>query len=221
MRKIIYPALILLVVVIVIVLVFFYISRISYVGNPTNATKFDIQPISKTNSFVGPVKDVLGVTFQHSFEIDSGISFSELGIYNVTVKSITRDKDTGYLEVTKENKTFELPLVGILSFKKIGSDSYEPMNVKDLGEIIEPGDLLTIHLIYISPSSTDSTKQIREKLLANSKGELITEEAKLWVKSVTNTGLTENEILNLISKNERVRFTSEQMTVHLIDLITK
>ncbi len=221
MRKRVYPTLVLLVVLVIILLVFFLISRNTQIPSKSVGTTFNIQPVSKTNSFVGPVKGALDVTFQHAFDLPGDTSFSYLGIYDVTVKNVDKGKDSGYLEVVKEDKTLLLPLVGVLSFKKIGADTYNPVNVKDIGSIINTGDLITVHLMYVSPLSKDSTKQIREKLFANAQGEPVSDEARLSVNSITKTGLTENKILSMISDSTLVKFNATQMTVQQIELKSK
>ncbi len=207
--------------IVVIALVFFLIYENSQSIGKEAVSKFNVPSVSKANDLVGPIDEVLGVTFQHVFELGEGVSFSDLGVYDATVRSVTRGNNRGYLEVTKGGKTLQFPLVGILSFKKIGSDKFEPLNVKELGGVLESGDVITVYSLFVSPLSTYPTKEIREKLLANSPGEPATNEGRLWVESITNSGLTENEILNIIDNNSVVKFNSDQMVVHLIELKSK
>lgn len=221
MRNRIYPALILLFLIVVIALVFFLIYENSQSIGKEAVSKFNVPSVSKTNDLVGPIDEVLGVTFQYAFDLGDGVSFSDLGIYDATVKSVTKGKDTGYIEIVKGEKTIQLPLVGFISFKKLGSDKFEPLNVKELGGILDVGDTVTVYTLYVSPLSTNTTKEIREKLMANSPNEPITKEAKLWVNSITNTGLTENEILSMLSRNKLVKFNSNQTSVRLIELKSK
>lgn len=181
------------------------------------SSKFDIQPVSKSNSFAGPIKEVLGVTFQHSFELSPEASFSEVGIYDVVVKSVVKDKDSGYLVVRKDTKTLHLPLVGALAVKKVDETSYSPANVKDLADLIKKEDILTVHLMYTSPLATLSTEQLQEKLQASQK-EPMSKESMLRLKSMTRSGLTENDILGMLSGNNVVKFRPTQLVTSLIEI---
>lgn len=185
--------------------------------NSDLSSKFDIKPVSKSNSFVGPINEVLGVTFQHSFELSPEASFSEVGIYDVVVKSVVTDGDSGYLVVRKDKKTMHLPLVGALAIKRVDDTSYSPVNVKDLADLVKKDDILTVHLMYTSPLATLSTEQLQEKL-QDSQKEPMSKESILRLKSMTRSGLTENDILGMLSGNNIVKFRPTQLVTSLIEV---
>lgn len=192
----------------------------TYVDKEASA-QFKIQPVSKTNSFVGPIENVLDVTFQHYFELSSDASFSKLGIYDVVVKNVTKNKDTGYIVVARDKKTLHLPLVGTLSVKQGRDTSYKQVNVHKLSDIVKPGDKLIVHLMYTSPLTALDTDQLRQELRDQSKEKTLTSEELMVVESVSRTGLTENDILGMIHSNSTVKFKPSQLLVTTIEVVKK
>ena len=185
------------------------------------SAKFKLQPVSKTNSFIGPVEEVLDVTFQHYFELSSKASFSQLGIYEVVVKNITKNKDVGYLVVTRDKKTLHLPLVGVLSLKQAADASYKQVNVRQLNDLVKIGDKLKVHLMYTSPLTALDSNQLRQGLRDQNKEKALSSEEMLVVEAISRTGLTENDILGMIHTNNTVKFRPSQLFVTLIEVEKK
>jgi len=181
--------------------------------------QFKIQPVSKTNSFVGPIENVLDVTFQHYFESSPDAYFSKLGIYNVIVKNVTKNKDTGYLTVTRDKKTLYLPLVGTLLVKQGRDTLYKQVNVRQLSDSVKSGDKLIVHLMYTSPLTSLNTDQLRQELKDRSKEKKLTSEELMVVETISRTGLTENDILGMIHSNTTVRFKPSQLLVTTVEVV--
>lgn len=183
------------------------------------SAQFKVQPVSKTNSFVGPIKNVLNVTFQHYFELSPNASFSKLGLYNVIVKNITKNKDIGYLTVTRDKKTLYLPLVGTLLVKQGRNTLYKQVTVRQLSDNVKSGDKLMVHLMYTSPLTALDTDQLRQALRNQSKEKALTSEELMVVQAVSRTGLTENDILGMIHSNSIIKFKQSQLLVTTIEVV--
>lgn len=224
MKKSVYIAF--FIVLLVLVSSLFYLLYTGFFTPFTGVDKeasaqFKLQPVSKTNSFVGPVEEVLDVTFQHYFELSSEASFSQLGIYEVVVKSITKNKDVGYLVVTRDKKTLHLPLVGVLSLKHAADASYKRVNVRQLNDFVKIGDKLKVHLMYTSPLTALDSDQLRQGLRDQNKEKALSSEEMLVVEAISRTGLTENDILGMIYTNKTVKFRPSQLFVTLIEVEKK
>ena len=183
-----------------------------------SSLQFKITPVSKTNSFVGPIKNVLDITFQHYFELTPEASFSQMGLYKVIVKNVPKNKDKGYLVVTRDKKTFYLPLVGVLSFKQSSASSYKKIKVNQLSNLVKSGDILNVHLLYTSSLTSLDTDQLRERLRKNTKGQTLTAEDIMMTNAISRPDLNENDILGMIYKNSIIKFKPSQLLVSLIEL---
>ena len=182
------------------------------------SSHFNIQPVSKSNSFVGPIKEVMGVTFQHYFELSPNASFSQLGLYDVVVKTVATNKDSGYLVVKHDKKTLHLPLIGVLSIKQHADGRYKQINVGQLSNFIKNGDKLIVHLMYTSPLTTLNDTQIRHALRNQSKKKVLSSEEMMVVEAISRTGITENDILGMLNTNNEIKFRPSQLFVTLIEV---
>ncbi len=167
---------------------------------------------------MGPIEEVLDVTFQFYFELPSKASFSQLGVYDVAVKDVPKNKDAGYLVVTRANKTIHLPLVGVLSLKQFHESRYKKVKVRQLSDLIQPGDKLKVHLMYTSPLTALSSEQLRQGLREQNKDKVFAPEEVLIVEAISRTGLTENDILAMIHTNNVIKFRPSQLLVTLIEV---
>lgn len=176
------------------------------------AKAFDVESVSDKIQFLGPYKEVLGVTFQHTYELMEGVQFSEFTLPEVkVVKLPTKDKDN--LIVEKNDKEISFPVVGVLGFKSRETSSYEPVLVRLLGSRLKVGDIVNVHATYINPSSVQPIKQIREKLISNLVESPFKREAALHVNSRENSGIKESQILGIIYNNSVIIFQPDQLIV--------
>lgn len=178
---------------------------------------FNVGSVSKDKQFLGPYDEVLGVTFQHSYDLMPGASFSEIGLYDARVKRVpTKDRDT--IIVSKEGKRLTFPAVGVLGFKTTSTESYTPELVRNLKNKLKVGDVVSIHATYISPLSTLSTEEIRRIHIKQLSDSVIKNEAEMHIMARENSGITESDILARIYSHKWVSFKSSELVVTTVEL---
>lgn len=188
-----------------------------YTGTFLVNKTFSVGSVSKDKQFLGPYDEVLGVTFQHSYDLTAGASFSEFGLYDAKVIRVPA-KDSDTIIVSKEGKRLTFPAVGVLGFKTTSTESYTPELVRNLKNKLKVGDVVSIHATYVSPLSKLSTEEIRNIHIKQLSDSDIKNEAKMHVMVRENSGFTESDILARIYSHKWVNFKSSELVVTTVEL---